>query len=144
MMKRVIIVGAGISGLSLAYRLQPSQPGIEVTLLEQGDRPGGTCWTERRDGFQVEIGPFVPVPRFPAALRDIAVFVDETVRAEQWPSVKTSGQYSENWRRVPAFPAGNSAIASTALSIEALPSGPKTFNGLTTCPETSTMGLADR
>lgn len=56
-MNRVLIVGAGISGLSLAYRLEQLAPGLEVVVLEQHDRPGGTCWTERRDGFQVEIGP---------------------------------------------------------------------------------------
>src|SRR5206468_2586104 len=30
---------------------------LDVTVLEQRDRPGGTVWTERRDGFQIEIGP---------------------------------------------------------------------------------------
>jgi oxygen-dependent protoporphyrinogen oxidase len=50
-------VGGGISGLSVAYRLQQRVPDAEVTVLEQRDRPGGTVWTERRDGFQVEIGP---------------------------------------------------------------------------------------
>src|SRR5438874_10673890 len=56
-MAKVVIVGAGISGLSLAYRLHQLHPAAEITVLEQRDRPGGTCWTERRDGFQVEIGP---------------------------------------------------------------------------------------
>src|SRR5437016_276980 len=55
--KSVVIVGAGISGLALAYRLQQATPSVSVTLLEQRHRPGGTMWTERRDGFQVEIGP---------------------------------------------------------------------------------------
>jgi oxygen-dependent protoporphyrinogen oxidase len=54
---RVIIIGAGISGLSLAYRLQQLAPAVEVMVLEERDRAGGTMWTERRDGFQVEIGP---------------------------------------------------------------------------------------
>jgi oxygen-dependent protoporphyrinogen oxidase len=54
---KVVIVGAGISGLALAYRLQASSPGAEITVLEQRDRPGGCAWTERREGFQVEIGP---------------------------------------------------------------------------------------
>jgi oxygen-dependent protoporphyrinogen oxidase len=53
----VIIVGAGISGLALAYRLQQAAPAASITVLEQRDRPGGTLWTERRDGFQVEVGP---------------------------------------------------------------------------------------
>ena len=51
------VIGAGISGLALAYRLQQKVPSAELTLLEQAARPGGTCWTKRRDGFQVEIGP---------------------------------------------------------------------------------------
>jgi oxygen-dependent protoporphyrinogen oxidase len=56
-MAKVIIVGAGISGLALAYRLQQLVPVSEITILERGHRPGGTIWTERRDGFQIEIGP---------------------------------------------------------------------------------------
>jgi oxygen-dependent protoporphyrinogen oxidase len=56
-MKRVVIVGAGISGLALAFRLRQAIPPVEVILLEQQDRPGGTVWTERRAGFQVEVGP---------------------------------------------------------------------------------------
>lgn len=56
-MPNFVIVGAGISGLSLAYRLQQIRPDAAITLLEQRDRPGGTAWTERRDGFQIEIGP---------------------------------------------------------------------------------------
>src|SRR5438128_2898027 len=56
-MIRVVIVGAGISGLSLAFRLSRLLPSAEITVLEQRDRPGGTMWTERRDGFQVEVGP---------------------------------------------------------------------------------------
>ena len=55
--KKVIIVGAGISGLSLAYRLQQQAPATEITVLEQDNRPGGTAWTLREDGFQLEIGP---------------------------------------------------------------------------------------
>src|SRR5262249_35758133 len=56
-MPKIAIVGAGISGLSLAYRLHQFVPVAEVTVLEKRDRPGGTVWTERRDGFQVEVGP---------------------------------------------------------------------------------------
>jgi oxygen-dependent protoporphyrinogen oxidase len=55
--KRIVIVGAGISGLSLAFRLQERAPDAQITLLEQDQRPGGTAWTLREDGFQLEIGP---------------------------------------------------------------------------------------
>src|SRR6516162_11647915 len=55
-MQEVIIVGAGISGLALAYRLTKKLASAKITVLEERDRPGGTIWTERREGFQVEIG----------------------------------------------------------------------------------------
>src|SRR5271155_2431732 len=57
MMQRVVIVGAGISGLALAYRLRQAAPNVTVTVLEERARPGGAIWTEWRDGFQVECGP---------------------------------------------------------------------------------------
>jgi oxygen-dependent protoporphyrinogen oxidase len=53
-MPNVVIIGAGISGLSAAYRLLQAVPGVTVTVLERGARPGGTVWTERDAGFQVE------------------------------------------------------------------------------------------
>jgi protoporphyrinogen/coproporphyrinogen III oxidase len=54
---RIVIVGAGISGLTVAYRLQERMPAASITVLEQAERPGGTMWTVREAGFQVEIGP---------------------------------------------------------------------------------------
>ena len=54
---RIVIVGAGISGLSVAYRLQQRLPDADITILEQADRVGGTTWTLREQGFQLEMGP---------------------------------------------------------------------------------------
>jgi protoporphyrinogen/coproporphyrinogen III oxidase len=56
-MPRIVVVGGGISGLTLAYRLEQRAPDAEVLLLEACSRLGGTINTERRDGFQIEIGP---------------------------------------------------------------------------------------
>jgi oxygen-dependent protoporphyrinogen oxidase len=55
--RTVVIVGGGLSGLSLAYRLQQAAPHVAITLLEKDDRPGGKIHTEARDGFRVEWGP---------------------------------------------------------------------------------------
>ena len=44
---RVVIVGAGLAGLSCAYRLK--QSGINATLYEASSRLGGRCWTRRGD-----------------------------------------------------------------------------------------------
>lgn len=54
---KVVVVGAGISGLAVAYRLQERLPAADITVLDQASRPGGTAWTLREDGFQLEIGP---------------------------------------------------------------------------------------
>ncbi len=56
-MPEVIIVGGGLSGLSLAFRLHQRQPHWRLTILEKEERVGGNIWTDRRDGFQVEVGP---------------------------------------------------------------------------------------
>ncbi|HKS66464.1 MAG TPA: protoporphyrinogen oxidase, partial [Candidatus Acidoferrales bacterium] len=52
---RVIVVGAGISGLTCAYKLM--RVGLNVTLLESSERPGGLIWSIEQDGFLFERGP---------------------------------------------------------------------------------------
>jgi len=56
-MSRVVIVGAGISGLATAFRLRQIRPSTDIVILEERDRPGGTIWTERVNGYLVEYGP---------------------------------------------------------------------------------------
>lgn len=52
---RVIIVGGGVTGLTLAYRL--TKLGRAVTLIEARPTLGGNIRTERADGFVIEGGP---------------------------------------------------------------------------------------
>jgi monoamine oxidase len=55
--KKVIVIGAGLAGLSAAYEL--SQAGHEVTVLEARTRPGGRVFTIRgqfADGMYAEAG----------------------------------------------------------------------------------------
>jgi len=54
-MADVIIIGAGITGLSCAWTLK--KLGIESVILEQSARPGGVIQTAKIDGYQVEYGP---------------------------------------------------------------------------------------
>lgn len=60
-MKKVIVVGGGISGLATAYllqrRAQAARVELEVTLLEQEQRVGGKILSIRDDGFLCEWGP---------------------------------------------------------------------------------------
>ncbi len=60
-MKRVAILGAGISGLACAHRLaelqKQHQNPAQILLFEASDRSGGNIQTESRDGFLLERGP---------------------------------------------------------------------------------------
>ena len=59
-MKRVAIIGGGISGLSTAFHLQQHRRNgaqIEYVLLERSSRFGGTILTESVDRCIVEAGP---------------------------------------------------------------------------------------
>lgn len=56
-MKKVVIVGGGITGLAAAYTLQENQQDIEYTLVEKNPRLGGKILTEHQDGYLIEGGP---------------------------------------------------------------------------------------
>jgi oxygen-dependent protoporphyrinogen oxidase len=72
-MKRIIVIGGGIAGLSAAHRIvelnQERSLNIEVLLLESSPRLGGSIATERVDNFLVEGGPDSFITEKPAALR---------------------------------------------------------------------------
>ena len=67
-MARVVVVGGGVSGLAAAHRLRELSPGVEIILLEAGDRLGGLIRTEHTDGYLIERGPESFITTKPAAL----------------------------------------------------------------------------
>ena len=54
---RIVIVGGGLSGLSLAFRLHERVPNAQIAVLEKNAAVGGKIATLERDGFRVECGP---------------------------------------------------------------------------------------
>ena len=69
--KRIAIIGAGITGLAAAHRLgelaaQRETP-VETVILERSDRMGGPLKTIRRDGFVMETGADSFLTEKPAA-----------------------------------------------------------------------------
>ena len=54
---RIVVIGGGIAGLTVAYRLRQHPDAGEVTLLEAGEDAGGHVGTLHEDGFTVETGP---------------------------------------------------------------------------------------
>jgi len=56
--RHVVVVGAGITGLTIAHRLtRDAADRLAVTVLETGNRAGGTIRSERIDGYLCEHGP---------------------------------------------------------------------------------------
>lgn len=60
-MKRIFVIGGGISGLSTAYflceKVNQLDEEIKIIVLEEKERLGGCIITEKVDGFIVEGGP---------------------------------------------------------------------------------------
>jgi oxygen-dependent protoporphyrinogen oxidase len=54
-MAAIAVVGAGVAGLTAAYRLK--RKGFRVVVYEASERTGGVIRTERRDGYLAELGP---------------------------------------------------------------------------------------
>ena len=56
-MKRAIVIGSGFGGLALAIRLQSA--GVQTTIVEARDKPGGRAYHWERDGHMFDAGPTV-------------------------------------------------------------------------------------
>jgi phytoene desaturase len=66
-MSRACVIGAGFGGLALAIRLQSA--GVETTIVEARDKPGGRAYVWEKDGFTFDAGPTVITD--PACLQDL-------------------------------------------------------------------------
>lgn len=62
---RIAIIGAGLTGLTTAWYLKKN--GIDFTLFEKSDRPGGVIRTIHENGFIYETGPNTGVLSHPEA-----------------------------------------------------------------------------
>ncbi|HMQ33553.1 MAG TPA: phytoene desaturase [Chloroflexaceae bacterium] len=57
MQQQIIVIGAGVGGLSAAIRL--AAKGHRVAIYEQATQPGGKAYVIERDGFRFDAGPTV-------------------------------------------------------------------------------------
>ncbi len=88
-MKRVVVVGGGIAGLTTALHLVDGARRVEeelqVVVLEASRRPGGNIRTDRHRGFIIEEGPngyLDNVPATPALVRRLGL-EDEVQKADE-------------------------------------------------------------
>ena len=66
--KRVVIVGAGIAGLAIAWALRQRESAVDVVVLERSVRTGGHIHTAHVDGYTCEAGPDGFLDNAPATL----------------------------------------------------------------------------
>lgn len=57
MSKKIVVIGAGVGGLSAAIRLAAA--GKQVTIYEKNERVGGKMYVAEQDGFRWDTGPSV-------------------------------------------------------------------------------------
>lgn len=67
MRRKVAVIGSGFGGLALAIRLQSA--GIDTTVIEARDKPGGRAYHWEKDGHVFDAGPTVITD--PACLREL-------------------------------------------------------------------------
>ena len=101
--EKVVIIGAGISGLASAYRL--GRLGIPCLVLEAQQRAGGLISTIRQNGFLIETGP--QCPRFsPLVWQLVRELNLETEFIAGDPGAKRYILRDARLHRVPFSPAG--------------------------------------
>lgn len=107
----VVVVGAGIAGLSCAHAL--AQAGHEVTCLEASDTPGGVMRSLRKDGYLFEAGP----NSVPASGADFRRLVAEVGLADrlQVSRAEAGTRYLWHGGRLVALPHGPCGLLSTPL-----------------------------
>ena len=65
--KTAAVIGSGFGGLALAIRLQSA--GVQTTIFERRDKPGGRAYVYEMDGFTFDAGPTVITD--PTALEEL-------------------------------------------------------------------------
>jgi len=106
MKKKVVVLGAGVSGLATA--LQIKNAGYDVTVLEKNETPGGSMLTLKEEGFTIDFGPNSGLETTPV----IKQIVEGLNLSEDF---------------IYAYPVGNKRYILKNGSLHPLPMGPGSF-----------------
>lgn len=103
------MIGAGISGLACAYRLQ--RRGVSVVVLEASPRAGGVIRSVREDGYLFELGPQSTTVDAPllALIEELGI-ADQLERA-----YSRAPRYVLHRGKLRAVPMGPGAFVTTGL-----------------------------
>ena len=96
----VVIVGAGLAGLTAAKRL--CEEGVEVLVLEASDLAGGRVVTDAIDGFLLDRGFQVLLTAYPEAMRQLNYKQLDLKRFDPGSLIRTADRFeclADPWRR---------------------------------------------
>ncbi|WP_111413569.1 phytoene desaturase [Billgrantia lactosivorans] len=96
--RRAVVIGAGFGGLALAIRLQAG--GMQTTLLEKRDKPGGRAYVYQEAGFTFDAGPTVITD--PTALEELFALAGRRM-ADYVELLPVAPFYRLCWENAPAF-----------------------------------------
>jgi oxygen-dependent protoporphyrinogen oxidase len=109
--KSVAVIGAGITGLTVAFYLR--RRGVPVAVYEASDRVGGVIQSVRQDGFLAEFGPNTLLetsPKIGQLVRDAGL---QSRRLD--PDPQAEARYVVRYRRPVAMPAKPLGFFTTDL-----------------------------
>lgn len=112
--KTAIVIGAGFGGLALAIRLQAA--GVQTTLLEKRDKPGGRAYVYHDEGFTFDAGPTVITD--PSAIEELFSAAGKSIK-DYVELLPVSPFYRLCWEDGTSFDYGNDQ-ASLDRQIQAL------------------------
>jgi oxygen-dependent protoporphyrinogen oxidase len=109
--KKVAVIGAGISGLACAYRMQ--QLGLDVTVYESNSAAGGMIDSVEKDGLLFEAGPqsFQGTPALLELIRELGL---ESQLQNADPRAPRYVLLHGHLRKIPMSP--QALLASTLLN----------------------------
>lgn len=108
MSRRVVVVGAGIAGLTAAYRLLGGEEPPEVVVLEADERVGGKIASAEVGGLALEAGPDSILARKPWAVD----LVRELGMADDLVPASTARTHIWSERGLVRFPSGPFGIST--------------------------------
>jgi oxygen-dependent protoporphyrinogen oxidase len=108
---KVVVIGAGISGLTAAWWLH--RAGVDVTVLEEKPFVGGTMRTLREDGWLIETGPnsaLETTPLFSEMFEGLGILGERV-----YPDAKADRRYILRDGRLHALPMSPPAFLKSSL-----------------------------
>ena len=114
--KKIVVVGAGVTGLTVAYRLLKSERNFEVVVLESEKQTGGKLKTSRFAGLLLDEGADAFLARVPWA-KDL---FDEIGISEEF--VSPSSRSASIWINGSLEPLPSPNVLGIPLDPDSLPS----------------------